>query len=269
MSFKNAIGFFVKSGGVVLDPDTVTLLAAMTEQPTAALANLIDVTIKGLKADGVYALGDCLWVRGVHASQAGCLNWIKRAHDSTPVNAPTFTPKQGFTGDGISSYLNNNYTPSAHTDNFKQTTASLFIMQMNVGDISSSIKVGAINTTTRRIELNNNPSGNELIRLNSTTTPTNTQVNHNNGDYVGYTLTGGAIQGYKNGSVEGLNVAITQGTLVGKSLLSLARNGTTVVDGYNNGQESVLWLGDALTATQQLALYTRMKYFYDNVNATF
>jgi hypothetical protein len=256
---------------VALDAATTTLIIAgrYTDAPTDALKALINKTIVDLRADGILAKGDCLYVRGVHENLLACQNWIKNEHNSTLVNNPSFTPKVGFQGDGSTSYINNNYNPK--TQGIQYTLAAFGFLYAGTINGSASAKyiVGAHTTATNYLfVLSFRTTANELIYPNGT--GTNAQVNQDGTDYIGCTRLSGNVQAYKNGSPSGINQALlTAADLVNLNIYELCGNVNGSAANHYNGNVIFSFYGAALNATEQLALYTRIAYFYANVGSTF
>ena len=256
------------------EAETTALVGAMTTPPSTALRTLINTTIKGLKDDGVFTLADCLYIRGVHDSQAASLNWIKRAHDSTLVNAPTFTAKEGFKGNGSTKYINNNYTPSTDAVQLSRDSATIVIMHKLLGTTSGRMPFGVQNTSTvQRMYFTMFEPGNDRMFFNHQSA-FNDNCNFVVNEYLGYVRSGNSglnVQGYVNGNTSGAgdNLAGSTTSLPAYSMFELALNLKGTAGSHYNGQTSFMFIGAALNATQMLALYNRVSYFYANVGGTF
>lgn len=88
-------------GGPSFETEAQTLFAAMSVEPDAARKTLINDLIAGLKADGIWAELDLLYVKAAHDAQAGRLNWKNPGtFDLIEVNSPAFHTDRGYTGDG-------------------------------------------------------------------------------------------------------------------------------------------------------------------------
>jgi len=257
-----------------LDAATTTLIAEgrYTNAPTDALKALINKTIVDLKADGVFAKGDCMYIRGVHESLLACQNWIKNAHNSTLVNSPTFTAKVGFQGNGSTSYINLNYTPSTEANKYALNDASIAFMHTLVGTSTARYVYGSIGTNGRSYMLFYTGGTAEREYCNSISY--NNQIEQTNGLYVGYSrYISGAnrpVQAYSNGVVTGAAAdCAATAALSDQPFYELALNNAGSVNNPMNGQTSFFFAGARLSDTEQLALYTRVKYFFDNVGGTF
>jgi hypothetical protein len=257
------------------DPATEALLATgrYDAAPTTALKNLIDVTIKGLKADGVWAKGDCMYVRPVHESKLACQNWIKNAHNSTLHGAtlPVFTAKQGFKGNGSSSYINNHYTPVTEAVNFGLTAMSCVVIYHLIPTTTGRMLLGANNNgaTKYKFFIMFYTAGTERAYLNYVTTY-NDAGNLTDGLHLGYTKNGTSTQAYQNGVAAGAaQVKLTDPALVDCSVFELCYSELNVGTSFNDGRIMFSWYGGFLSAAEMLALYNRIAYFIANVGATF
>lgn len=84
---------------------TLDLVARMTVRPDADRRDAIDTLISTLQDDGIWDKLDGLYVLAAHTEQAALLNWVEDARNLTAYNSPTFDVDEGFTGDGVTSYL--------------------------------------------------------------------------------------------------------------------------------------------------------------------
>lgn len=104
-----------------------TVLAAMTNTPSAVDANNQDTWLSGLVDDGIYSEADVLYLTATHTNDDGeaQINWKNPGtHDLTLVNAPTFTAYEGFQGDGTGAAIDTNYNPTSSGVKFQQDDAS-------------------------------------------------------------------------------------------------------------------------------------------------
>lgn len=130
-------------GGFTLPlAQTTALVSRFTTPPTQARLVLINQTFTALINAGLLAKLDVLCVRAAADSQAARQNWIQNAFNSVATNTPTFVADRGYTGDGASSFLNTNFTPSTAGGLWSQNSASLGVWSLT--DLASNgIPVGA------------------------------------------------------------------------------------------------------------------------------
>lgn len=87
---------------------------------------IVNELILGLKADGVWAKLDRLWLLAAE-NPASALVDIRAAQLATAVNAPTFTPNAGYQKlSNVSSYLDSNLANNFGTGNYQQDSACYF-----------------------------------------------------------------------------------------------------------------------------------------------
>ena len=87
---------------------------------------------------------DRLYIHGLSNSIAARTSFVNPSSTIiTEVNAPTFTSNRGYQGNGTTSYLNTNFTPSTQAVKYTQNSASLFIYSRT--DIAANyIDIGVI-----------------------------------------------------------------------------------------------------------------------------
>jgi hypothetical protein len=255
--------------GTTWQTETTTLLARVSSAPSVALTNLINTTIAGLKSDGVFTKGDCLYVRGVHESTLALQNWIKNAHNSTLVNSPTFTVKQGFTGDGATNYINNNYFLSTDAVNLSLTSSTVVVMCKTIGTTNARAILGASrNVGVKYFWIYFYTAAGEQTYFNTTTTYTGDNIANNK--YLGFAKTGTTVKGYLDGiQTIGDATKVNCASLPNMNVYELCSNTNDAASEFYNGQISFSFYGGYLDSTEMLALYNRIKYFYDNVSGTF
>jgi hypothetical protein len=265
---ENRLGQSLWTPEEIGDADALALFARMDVQPTQALKDLITTTIVGLKADGVWTKGDALYVRGVHDVQASRLNWIKNLHYSTYVGSPTFVPKVGIRGDGTNHSINLNFIPKTQAVKMGLEDLSIMIMLTEISGTAGRYPFGAVVAST------------SSIRVNHITLPNSCRGYINSSTYISHGITANTYLGinrlgitdriYSNGAYAGITADHASfAEQPGITLMELAYNSVGSPTAKYPGLIAVSWYGGSLTDAQHLALYTRIKYFYDHVGATF
>jgi hypothetical protein len=115
-------------------------------------------------------------------------------------------------------------------------------------------------------------AANERCYFNSAAT--NSNVNVVDDECIGFVRNGTSVQGYKNGVPSGAPVTAAAYTELPDFNMYL---GAYISDPANptqlvlpsDGQVRFSYDGPALTDAQYLALYTQMKYYFDNISSTF
>jgi hypothetical protein len=123
-------GIIASSGGVSFDADYQAVLDYATTQgytlPSASQQTLQNQLVLDLKSGGIWSKLDTFAVFATDGnSDFALIDWI-RLSQYTAVNSPTFTSNDGFTGDGISAYIDTNFNLLNDSLNYTQDSASRF-----------------------------------------------------------------------------------------------------------------------------------------------
>jgi hypothetical protein len=107
------------------------IFTAFTTPPVTARKTVINTCVGSLKTAGIWTLLDCLYFMAAADAQAALINWKNPGtFNLIAVNSPTFTADRGFTGDGATSRLRTQFTPSANGANFTLNDASLWVFSL-------------------------------------------------------------------------------------------------------------------------------------------
>jgi len=101
---------------------------AMINPPDSDIAWQQDLMIRTLVNGKVWSKLDwfALFAQQSNAAGEALINWINPGTcDATLVNAPAFVAYEGFTGDGVSAYINSNWNPPIHGVNYTINNASV------------------------------------------------------------------------------------------------------------------------------------------------
>ena len=149
------LGGVLGKGG--FDPSAIAIFNSFTTPPTPARRAIINALVVGLKADGIWSQLDVLYLMAAADSQAGTINWITPANFTLiAVNAPTFTTDRGYTGNGTTSRLRTQYTPSTNGVNFTQNNASGWVY-LETNPSNGTPDIGS--TTAPRVVITGNNAG--------------------------------------------------------------------------------------------------------------
>ena len=184
--------------------ETKVYLASLTTPLSKTYAATLDSFITKVKDSlAITSLSskfDVMYDLGSETSEAGLKNLVKRSHDATAVNSPTFTQWQGFAGNGTTSYINTNYNVGTQGVNWATTSAGVFLYnRTNILTDSKALCANIQYTGTElRLEMTVRTTSMQG-RLNATSAANNIGLSHNNditgfhsfvrtGDDVTYTL---------------------------------------------------------------------------------
>lgn len=256
------------------EAETTALIqpARFTTPPTAEFIDLINTTIKGIKDDGV-SLGDCFHVFTSHDALFARQNWAKNDHNAGLIATPVFTAKEGYKFNGTNNALNLDYKPKTDAVTTALNGYTSIIWNRLQPTINGRMTKASYNPAIPSgIRHYHYTAANEACYLNSW--QTNSNINVIDDDCLGFTRNGTSVQGYKNGVPSGAAVTCPAFTempdfnmYLGAYLIDPAN--PTNIGTMSDGQVRFNYEGPVLNDAQMLALYTRVKYFMDNMAATF
>lgn len=112
---------------------------------------------------------DRLYIHGLSNSIAARTSFVNPSSTIiTEVNAPTFTANRGYQGNGTTSYLNTNFTPSTQAVKYTQNSASIFIYsRTNIA--ANYIDIGAIDGANKSFMYTRHSNGNVFYPVNVST----------------------------------------------------------------------------------------------------
>ena len=106
-----------------LEQETIAYNSYLTTKLSTNRIWIVNDLVKSLKQTGIWSNLDRLWLFASESNQAARISLVNPSSTAiTEVNAPAWVANQGYTGDGATSYLNTNYTPS--TQSVKHTLNS-------------------------------------------------------------------------------------------------------------------------------------------------
>lgn len=159
-------------GGVSFDADYQAILDYATTQgytlPSIGQQALQNQMLIDLKLAGVWSKLDTFAKFDTDGNSSFALIDWKRLTQYTAVNNPTFTPNQGFTGNGTSNYIDTNYNPFSQAVNFglNNATVGTYIRTAPASPVGTKSVYGT--SDTGGISLLPQFSTNCSLRLNAT-----------------------------------------------------------------------------------------------------
>lgn len=250
--------------GPTYSPEVSALLAAFTTPPDETVLADYIALIDGCVADGVYSELDELYIPA-HDSQAARVNFARPSFVMTAVNAPTFVPFRGWTGDGATSYLDTNFRPRTDALRYSQN------------DCHMGVWIGTDASATNRMDygssavghLNGRNSANARVRMNTSTAlsdlplPVATSVGHLMWVRTGAT----SAEAFKNGVSIGTSTVASTPPSVAKNFILCGSNFDNTPLSFSTRQFVAGHSGAALNATQRTALRNRINTYLAAVGA--
>lgn len=242
---------------VANDPDVLAYIAAMSPQPSSAQKARINALITGLKEDGLWVLLDYLMLFSKQEAQQNALiNAKNPAQVATVVGAMSFSPANGFTGNGTSSYLTTTFNPFPGDKLFKQNDAHMGVWCNN--DVQSSTQadlgtnVSAIcarNATGWQARCNN------VAGFTAPLSPATSQ-----GHSLWTRSAANAHVNYKNAG--GVSTgALASAALVNFPFAICARNNAGVFDQFSARSLGIVHWGKNLTPLQAVRMFDRLNTY--------
>lgn len=118
----------------IFDSDTLTYISGLTTTLSYKQVSLINRFVTGIKTgltiNSLSDIADAIYILAGETSESSLRNIVKRQHDATAVNSPTFTQYEGFQGNGSSMYINTHFIPKSGVT-FTQNSASWCIYIRN------------------------------------------------------------------------------------------------------------------------------------------
>lgn len=230
----------VTNGGFVSDPQLARVSAFVLQ----------------LRGAGIWPRLDRLWLFAAeNASQA--LIDLKALSTAIATNSPTFTPLQGYAGNGSTSFVDANWAP-ADGVNYQQDDCTFGFWTLSTANDTTA----GCQTASDVLFNVRNASGIFVTRLN-TTTVTGTDVVPDGSGLSAVTRTGAsATLQYKNGAV-----LPTPGTAASAARSSVKIGFGKANGGFSTGNYAMGFSGASLSATQHLAFYLAMRTYLTSVGS--
>ena len=240
------------------DPAVQALLdQAVIDGFTAASGDALDALndfVIELKAQGIWTLLDVLWLPATNGdSDFACYNLKDPTQfNLTKVNSPAFTSLEGFTGDGVSAYLDTNFSPSNNSIVASQNSQSFGIYTRSQ---TTSGNQGGGN-----IRINRSSSSFVAYRIGDTTNTSDSMTDAIEGLVVTNRPDSSTKEVYKNGVLED-SVSVNSVSHESLELAILAlRNGVSSLTQYQDSQVSFTFYG-ADVSSKSSEFYTAIQTY--------
>ena len=257
----------VYTRGTGNETEVDTLLAqATTDGYTACSGSVLtalNTLVAALKTDGIWTKLDALYIMATNGdSDFACYN-VKdpTSFNLTKVNSPTFTSLEGFTGNGSTSYLDTNYTPSTDGVNFLQNNASLFFYNRvgRTGGGSEYDFAAEQGSNQAMLTVHFNDSFRPVIRINSSSAIINGTTGRETGFQLATKANSNSLAYYNDGVLANSATIPSNQDRPNLNLFLLARN-TGSASLFSTKQMSIAGVGADLT-TEQGDFYTAINAY--------
>lgn len=244
-----------------------SLTTAISDTQIANIDNFVTMLKDSLSITSLSEKFDAIYILANQTAEAGLKNLIKRSHDATAVNSPTFTAWEGYTGNGSTQYLNTNYNPNTQGVRFVQNSASLGVYS-RTNQVSNSIEMGLVNSGIgeTQINLSIRYTGDKLYgRINTANADYSEYNNADSRGFFALSRTGSTeFNVYKNGAgVE--TQASTSTAIYSGNMFILAQNNGGNPNLFSNKQIAFAFIGAGLDATEVRKVYNCIQAYMTGI----
>jgi hypothetical protein len=221
--------------------------------------------------DGTWSLIDVLYIFATANSTDALLNLVSTSYDGTAHNGPTFTADQGFTGDGVSTWIDTGFNPNTAGGNFTLNSASFGAYDRTSDTTGSVAAMGVYDGTTGdNLFPLINPSAGLIYTINVTSGSDNFVTNSNaQGLWIVSRTSSTSNFLRKDGASFFTNSSdpTTGASLPNFDFVLLANNNSGTISGNSGDQYSAAFIGGGLTTTQADAVASRINAYMTAVGA--
>lgn len=252
-----------------LDPATTALVARMSGAPDAARAALIDAAVRAIKASGVWAKLDLLYLLAAHDGQAARLNWVASGHDLAAVGSPVFTVDRGYAGDGFTSYLSTGWNPASDAACFAAASASMGVW-LNAGTnsgVNGAVAMGVSDGTNASILVPRGASNHVRGRLNAAASVESGGAAASRlGLSVLSRTDAGTLSFYRGAGLDGVAASAVSTIVSGAVFLGGSNVSGSLMNGVDN-RIAAAFAGAGLSAGEVAALHAALSGYLAAVGA--
>lgn len=262
---SNAVSYTAEYQSVLDRATTLGYTLPSIAQRTKQNQLIID-----LKAAGIWSLIDVLYVFATDgSSDFATLNWKSpTTFQLTKVNSPTFTTNQGFAGNGTTSYLNTNWTPSTNGVNVTLNNASYSEgVTTDVANLNQEDFGGIGASSANSLRFNPRTGANQTAgRLHTTGGgPVAGPGNTNSVGFYQFRRVGaGAFEVFKNGANLGSTTSSSNGLTTVPIFICALNNNNGGPFQFSTRRISV-WIAAASLNTLESSLYTAWNNYFTSL----
>lgn len=269
MSITIGIGKNLKitPGGSVYerDPDLVVYLTGLTTALSEEQITRLETFLLALKLGlGIALLNeffDWMYIFAGETQESSLRNLVKRAHDSSLINAPLWTQWEGVTG-ANTKYIDTNYDGSTDMVVPSRNDAS-YGLYFRKNGVSGGYHGATSNTNSRHCFMIPVLAGNYYLRLHSTVNYTVPNAN-SQGFFIGQRPDASNLEISINGAA--LTSTANASTFVQSgNIFILARNNSGVAGDYSTNQVSFGFFGKRMTQSQINIMVTTFEAYMDSL----
>jgi len=228
-------------------------------------SNYINEMIAGMKKDGDWTKADRIAVVATE-TQAQAKVYLNSPNSTqvSEVNSPTFTAKQGYTGNGSSMYLNMNYNASTDGVQFTLNSGAIHSYRRSA-NVQEQNFHGSNDASSRAIYLRERGTSNTTVgRINAAAASVSGANTDGRGFFTAVRTASNANAVYKNGSSLGTDTTASV-VVPNVNNFCIAANNNGAAFGYSAGQFSFFAFTSGTVSFSNM--YTRVQNYMTRIGA--
>lgn len=271
MSLMGVRKAVILGGAVRFEPEAQALFSRFAVQPSAARKALINDVWRTPGIKSILAKLDYLHVNAAHDSQAANQNWLADAYNLTAFNSPTFTTDRGYTGDGVSAYLDTGFnlaTADAGSAGYKRNSAVLggWNLTSRAGDTTGLMGVSRTSGTFVCDLVPRFTDNNAYIRCNASVFTDKFASTESAGHFTARRSGLSAASTLKNGVEQSTSASGSSAPpSATMTILATRINGTP--SSFSTDQVAVSYIGGHLTDGEVAGLHAALSTYLTEVGA--
>lgn len=266
------LAFVAPKGGAAFEPETDTLIAALTGSYDSPRQDAINTLIAALKTgatsgSNILAKQDVLCVAGLNSADS-LINWkTPGTLNSSAINSPTFVADRGFTAEAAGSrYINTNYNPTSVAGNYTQNSASVGVYS-RTESAETTYDFGWTTSGSSRVSLLGRRVDNACFWRINDVTETNTAGNTSSLGLTTVTRTGASARAiYRDASQLGTSTISSAGVPDGIIYVG-ARNFADAPQSITTRQYAAWFMGGGLSGAEITDLYNALQAYLTYIGA--
>ena len=239
--------------------ETLAWIALLSGTYTDDQKQAMDSLVIRLKNDTLWTIADRIFPFAFFNASDALIDMKASSDNATAVNSPTFTAKEGYKGNGSSSYINSNFIPATDGVNWTLNNASIGVYVNEASTGSNPYHMGGYTTGSNATSIAASTSGAESINSGF--------ISLGAGDIVGLRLnnriSSSTIKVFWNNNT--YTFASAANTLTPVPLYIFALRDGAGVGFYANSELSFVYIGGSLSSAQPAKLQSIIVWWKNKI----
>ena len=245
---KYVVGKKVVAPSYTPQPETTAWIAELSGTLSDDQIKAMDSLVIKLKADTLWSKADRIFPFAFFTASDALIDMKASGDNATAVNAPTFTAKEGYKGNGSSSYINTHFTPATDGVNWTLNSASMGVYVNEVSTGGNTYHCGSFSNGSDFTAISTSPTASDGINAG--------YLAINKADVVGLRLnnrySSTNLRSYISGDI--VNSASNANTLSPLAIYVFGLNWNDNFSFQSNSEISFVYLGGVLSSAQPAKL---------------